>query len=183
MEVTNTLELKSIISCIIVASLVANSALVALSETWLTSVVLSFTELGMCGLTLQTLHMALIVFNSLRTCKGTVELFLTSLDAERTKTAETLKTDLLIFCVDVNSWYGGKIVTFATTAGATWRDSRNTCKDRSTNYFSDINRARSTKILSPNYLINKFKVTLFYNTVRSTTDVLNKHRYTTEFRD
>ena len=120
MEVTNTLELKSIISCIIVASLVANSALVALSETWLTSVVLSFTELGMCGLTLQTLHMALTVFNPLWTCKGTIELFLTSLDAERTKTAETLKTDLLTFCVDVKSWYGGKIVIFATTAGAIW---------------------------------------------------------------
>lgn len=64
---------------------------------------LSFTEGGMCGLTLQTLHMALTVFNPLWTCKGTIELFLTSLDAERTKTAETLKTDLLTFCVDVKS--------------------------------------------------------------------------------
>ena len=61
--------------------------------------------------------------------------------------------------------------------------SRDTSKDRTTNYFSDIDRARSTKILSPNYLINKFEVTPFYNTVRSTTDVLNKHRYTNEFRN
>ena len=54
---------------------------------------------------------------------------------------------------------------------------RDTYQDRLANFTADTNRTPSINI----YLINKIKVTSFYNTIRRATDALSKYRYTNEF--
>ena len=48
---------------------------------------------------------------------------------------------------------------------------------RLANFATDTSRTPSINI----YLINKIKVTSFYNTIRRATVALSKHRYTNEF--
>ena len=55
--------------------------------------------------------------------------------------------------------------------------SRDTKQDRLLNSTTDNNRVSSIN----NYLINKIKVTPFYNTRRRATEVLSKHRYTEKY--
>ena len=50
-------------------------------------------------------------------------------------------------------------------------------QDRLANFTTDTNRTPSIN----NYLINKIKVTSFYNTMRRAVDALSKHRCTNEF--
>ena len=52
-----------------------------------------------------------------------------------------------------------------------------TYQDRLANFTTDTNRPPSIN----NYLINKIKVTSFYNTIRRAADDFKKHKYTNEF--
>ena len=56
--------------------------------------------------------------------------------------------------------------------------SRDTYQDRLANFTTDTNRAP----IINNYLINKIKVTHFYNTIRRATDTLSKHTHITNLR-
>ena len=44
-----------------------------------------------------------------------------SVGAGTKETAETLRTDLLTFFVELKCWYGGAIVTFTTSGAGVWK--------------------------------------------------------------
>ena len=58
-------------------------------------------------------------YNTLWPCKDITGLT-ASVGAGIKETAETLRTDLLTFFVELKCWYGGAIVTFTTSGAGVW---------------------------------------------------------------
>ena len=69
---------------------------------------------------LQTQHVVLTDTNTLQPWKDIAGLTI-SVGAEIKETAETLKTDLLTFFVELKCWYGGAIVTFTASGVGVWK--------------------------------------------------------------
>ena len=64
--------------------------------------------------------MVLTDINTLRLCKNIAGLTV-SVGAEIKETAETLRTDLLTFFVELKCWYGGAIMTFTASGAGVWK--------------------------------------------------------------
>ena len=64
--------------------------------------------------------MVLTDTNTLRACKDITGLTV-SVCAGIKETAETLRTDLRTFFVELKCWYGGTIVTFTTSGAEIWK--------------------------------------------------------------
>ena len=139
---------------------------------------LVFTERWIYTLTLQTWHVVLIDNNKLKSSKDMTRLTV-GVGAGIKETAKTFRTDLLTFFVELKCWYGGTIVTFTTSGAEVWK----TLVEILTK--TDLRTLRQSLterlVLIFIYLIDKIKVTSFYNRIRRATDDLNKHRYTNKF--
>ena len=64
--------------------------------------------------------MVLTDINTLRPCKDITGLTV-SVGAGIKETAETLRTDLLTFFVELKCWYSSGIVTFTTSGAGVWK--------------------------------------------------------------
>ena len=98
--------------------------------------------------------MVLTDTNTLWPCKDITGLTV-SVSAGIKETAETLKTDLCTFFVELKCWYGGTIVKFTTSGAEVWktlvetltktdlRSLRHTLTERLVLIFTLLTRAKS----------------------------------------